>query len=82
MTAFGAPADLTAIPDSELPLFDVVVAAIMQAFGKPMSSQTGIGLNARQQLIIGAWRSLVAHLVWDQGAGGSNPSAPTLLYNI
>ena len=24
-----------------------------------------------------AWRSLVAHLVWDQGAAGSNPVAST-----
>ncbi len=27
---------------------------------------------------IGAWRSLVAHLVWDQGVAGSNPAAPTI----
>ena len=26
------------------------------------------------------WRSLVAHLVWDQGAGGSNPLIPTNSY--
>src|SRR5215210_8985937 len=25
---------------------------------------------------IGAWRSLVAHLLWEQGVGGSNPPAP------
>src|SRR5215216_7321103 len=24
----------------------------------------------------GAWRSLVAHLLWEQGVGGSNPLAP------
>ena len=25
----------------------------------------------------GVWRSLVAHLLWEQGVGGSNPSTPT-----
>ena len=28
---------------------------------------------------VGAWRSLVAHLLWEQRVGGSNPSAPTTL---
>src|SRR6267378_3547891 len=27
----------------------------------------------------GAWRSLVAHLLWEQDVGGSNPLAPTIL---
>src|SRR3981081_4886491 len=26
---------------------------------------------------VGAWRMLVAHLLWEQRVGGSNPSAPT-----
>ena len=29
----------------------------------------------------GAWRSLVAHLLWEQGVAGSNPVAPTRLSN-
>jgi hypothetical protein len=28
--------------------------------------------------INGAWRSPVAHLLWEQGVPGSNPGAPTL----
>ncbi len=27
----------------------------------------------------GAWRSLVAHLVRDEGVAGSNPAAPTII---
>ena len=29
---------------------------------------------------VGAWRSLVAHLFWVQGVGGSNPLAPTTFF--
>jgi hypothetical protein len=30
-------------------------------------------------VLVGVWRSLVAHLVWDQGVQGSNPCTPTNL---
>ena len=35
--------------------------------------------HARMTCFGGTWRSLVAHLVWDQGVGGSNPLVPTPL---
>jgi hypothetical protein len=28
----------------------------------------------------GAWRSLVAHLLWEQGVAGSNPAAPIRIW--
>ena len=31
--------------------------------------------------LVGAWLSLVEHLVRDQGVGGSNPLAPTNTFN-
>jgi hypothetical protein len=37
----------------------------------------GAGRPGRRGFVLGAWRSLVAHLLWEQRVGGSNPSAPT-----
>jgi hypothetical protein len=34
-------------------------------------------MNDSSFLIVGAWRSLVARLLWEQEVGGSNPLAPT-----
>ena len=34
-------------------------------------------LLPRSTIQFGVWRSLVAHLVWDQGVQGSNPCTPT-----
>ncbi len=34
------------------------------------------GVLTKNAKFIGAWRSLVARLLWEQKAGGSNPSAP------
>ena len=31
----------------------------------------------RLRAVIGTWRSLVAHLLWEQGVAGSNPAVPT-----
>ena len=35
------------------------------------------GFCGRKAWQSGAWRSLVAQLLWEQWVGGSNPSAPT-----
>jgi len=38
------------------------------------------GANPSPASSYGVWRSLVAHLVWDQGVQGSNPCTPTKVF--
>lgn len=47
------------------------------AFLNPRMILKRRGLGHYNEVWIGAWRSLVAHLPWAQGVVGSNPSAPT-----
>ncbi len=37
-----------------------------------------VGFRFLPFLRVGAWRSPVAHLLWEQGVAGSNPVAPTI----
>ena len=62
------------------------------AGGGPLSARRGVGAPERgapvagavetrykpRKSLFGAWRSLVAHLLWEQDVGGSNPLAPTM----
>jgi hypothetical protein len=36
-------------------------------------------MGPRPADIVGEWRSLVAHLLWEQRVAGSNPVSPTTL---
>src|SRR5579859_2913039 len=38
----------------------------------------GGGGYSYNSVLFGAWRSLVAHLLWEQGAASSNLAAPTI----
>src|SRR5208337_3419359 len=48
------------------------------AVSDPSSAGERIGNGPRDvyPYANGAWRSLVAHLLWEQGVAGSNPAAP------
>ncbi len=62
--------------------FDPLIRAKLTDFGGirmivPRQGRASPGL-VRNGSGGGAWRSLVAHLLWEQRVGGSNPSAPTI----
>src|SRR5207248_1894643 len=51
-------------------------AAIMYIAG---SLGPRLNLSPQREIVrdFGVWRRLVAHLLWEQGVGGSNPLTPT-----
>ena len=65
-------------------------ATRVTSYGEPGGVSSAAGLGAKKALDrrgggvveasgVGVWRSGLAHLVWDQGAGGSNPLTPIFL---
>ena len=44
-----------------------------------LGSREGVWLYRIE--LFGEWRSLVAHLLWEQGVLGSNPGSPTIYLN-
>src|SRR5580692_9111730 len=45
---------------------------------RPRCSSQIAGFLAVNSPCSGTWRSLVAHLPWEQGVAGSNPAVPTI----
>ena len=46
-------------------------------FGQPNTATLADNLYSYTGRRPGMWRSLAAHLLWEQGVGGSNPPIPT-----
>jgi hypothetical protein len=62
---------LQAVPDAQL--FGQVV--LRRYAGRLKANQQA---NRRSPSVVhGTWRSLAAHLLWEQGVAGSNPAVPT-----
>ena len=47
-------------------------------FGQPYTATLADSLYSYTGRRPGMWRSLAAHLLWEQGVGGSNPPIPTI----
>jgi hypothetical protein len=45
--------------------------------GRPQADTLYSRGRCQRSAAVGTWRSLVAHLLWEQGVGGSNPLVPT-----
>src|SRR5215467_10367367 len=72
----GLTTDAGFLPEVQLMDCDLITRrnAVATAAPLPMVMLEWSGLS------IGAWLSLVEHLVRDQGVGGSNPLAPIYIY--
>ena len=54
------------------------VANMLEITGIPVKRNLGKVQKTAENQGIGEWRSLVAHIVRDDGVGGSNPLSPTI----
>ena len=59
-----------------------LLAVIDILYGIPKKSIRLDGGGKPVSIDLGVWRSLVAHVVRDDGVGGSNPLTPTNLQNL
>ena len=57
------------------------VANMLDITGIPVKRNLGEVQKTAENQWFGEWRSLVAHIVRDDGVGGSNPLSPTNLFN-
>ena len=59
-------------------LFERTFWPFILGFASYSKTQLRLGCYYRlRETDVGVWRSLVAHLLWEQGVEGSNPFAPT-----
>ena len=65
------------------PIFSAIYRGIAQLVEQRSPKPRAVGSNpTAPATFYGVWRSLVAHLVWDQRAAGSNPATPTKAMNV
>ena len=57
----------------------VIALVAMMSYKGNYTRHAGISVRVRtswSNKVIGMWRSLVSHLIWDQGSAGSSPVIP------